>query len=39
MAVDASSPFSSEYKGKAYYFCSAACKQSFDKEPARYAKG
>lgn len=27
----------SEYKGKTYYFCSASCKEAFDKEPAKYA--
>lgn len=27
----------SEHHGKTYYFCSAACKQKFDKEPAKYA--
>ena len=26
----------SEYQGKTYYFCSAGCKRSFDKEPERY---
>ncbi|MGQ9641893.1 MAG: YHS domain-containing protein [Candidatus Bathycorpusculaceae bacterium] len=29
--------FKSEYKGKTYYFCSQACKATFDKNPARYA--
>ncbi len=30
----------SEYKGQTYYFCSAGCKKSFDKEPEKYvAKG
>ncbi|MGB4864008.1 MAG: YHS domain-containing protein [Tepidiformaceae bacterium] len=27
----------SEYEGKTYYFCSPACKKTFDQEPARYA--
>jgi YHS domain-containing protein len=27
---------SSEYQGKAYYFCSPACKESFDRDPQRY---
>jgi Cu+-exporting ATPase len=27
----------SEYQGKAYYFCSPACKERFDADPARYA--
>ena len=26
----------SEYKEKTYYFCSAGCKKSFDKEPQKY---
>ena len=26
----------SEYKGQTYYFCSAGCKRSFDKEPEKY---
>lgn len=28
--------FASEYNGKTYYFCSAGCKRSFDKEPGKY---
>ena len=24
------------YKGKPYYFCSASCKELFEKEPARF---
>jgi Cu+-exporting ATPase len=27
----------SEYQGQTYYFCSAGCKKTFDKEPSRYA--
>ena len=26
----------SEYKGQTYYFCSAGCKRSFDKEPEKF---
>jgi Cu+-exporting ATPase len=26
----------SEYKGQTYYFCSADCKQTFDKNPEKY---
>jgi len=26
----------SDYNGKTYYFCSAGCKRSFDKEPEKY---
>ena len=28
-----------EHKGKSYYFCSTACKEKFEKEPEKYAKG
>ncbi len=28
----------SEYKGQAYYFCSAGCKKDFDKNPEEYVK-
>ena len=27
----------SEYMGKTYYFCSPGCKNTFDKEPGKYA--
>jgi Cu+-exporting ATPase len=27
----------SEYAGRAYYFCSDACRNKFDENPARYA--
>ncbi len=26
----------SHYQGKPYYFCSPACKERFDADPARY---
>jgi YHS domain-containing protein len=26
------------YKGKTYYFCSAKCKETFEKAPAKYDK-
>jgi len=29
---------SSQHQGKTYHFCSAGCKATFDKEPAKYAK-
>ncbi|HJS17279.1 MAG TPA: XdhC family protein, partial [Anaerolineales bacterium] len=32
----ATAHFTSEYKGKVYYFCAAGCKRSFDKEPGKY---
>ena len=39
MDVNESSKFKSNYKGKTFYFCSASCKQNFDKKPENYAKG
>lgn len=30
--------FKTEFKGKTYYFCSADCKEKFDKEPTKYVK-
>ena len=27
------------HNGKTYYFCSAGCKASFEKEPEKYIKG
>ena len=27
----------SEHQGQTYYFCSAQCKQQFDRDPQRYA--
>ncbi len=32
----ATAHFTSEYDGTTYYFCSAGCKRSFDKEPQKY---
>ncbi|NIR87421.1 YHS domain-containing protein [Candidatus Bathyarchaeota archaeon] len=26
------------YKGKTYYFCSAGCREKFEKEPQKYLK-
>jgi YHS domain-containing protein len=28
--------YSSDQNGETYYFCSAGCKQSFDKDPGKY---
>ncbi|MDE1869102.1 MAG: YHS domain-containing protein [Candidatus Micrarchaeota archaeon] len=39
MDVSEDSKFKSVYNGKVYHFCSAQCKQKFDKEPGRYVKG
>jgi len=30
--------YTSMHGGKSYYFCSAACKQEFEKNPSKYAK-
>jgi xanthine dehydrogenase accessory factor len=38
MAVNVSSvKYKSEFHGNPFYFCCAGCKQTFDKQPARYA--
>ncbi len=37
MTVDEKSPLKSTHAGKNYVFCSASCKEKFDKEPGRYA--
>jgi len=38
MTVDsATAEYRSFHNGKAYYFCSGACKESFDKDPAKFA--
>jgi len=29
---------SSTFQGRTFYFCSAGCKRTFDKDPARHAK-
>lgn len=39
MDINEGSKFKSSYKGKIYYFCSASCRQNFDKNAERYAKG
>lgn len=38
MDVSENSKFKSIYKGKTHNFCSANCKQSFDKKPENYVK-
>ena len=30
--------FKADYSGKTYYFCAAACKGEFEKNPKKYAK-
>jgi YHS domain-containing protein/uncharacterized membrane protein YraQ (UPF0718 family) len=40
MSVDTEhAEYRSFQEGKTYYFCSAGCKQTFDKDPARYIAG
>jgi YHS domain-containing protein len=29
-------PHQSDHNGKTYYFCSAGCKETFDKDPGKY---
>ncbi len=38
MSVDESTEFQSEFEGKKFFFCSAACKSKFDAEPGKYAE-
>ncbi|OGO21619.1 MAG: YHS domain-containing protein [Chloroflexi bacterium RBG_16_50_9] len=40
MQVDPkTAPARSDYMGKTYYFCSPACKKSFDANPTKYTGG
>lgn len=32
------SKWKSEYEGKTYYFCAKGCKETFEKNPKKYAK-
>lgn len=39
MQVDEKKPAAtSSHKGKIYYFCSAACKATFEKNPEKFVK-
>jgi YHS domain-containing protein len=38
MVDEKTAKFKSDYQGKTYYFCAASCKNTFDKNPAKYAK-
>jgi YHS domain-containing protein len=38
MMVDEKTKLQSTYHGKNYYFCSSACKTTFDKAPQKYAE-
>lgn len=33
-----SAKWTSEFKGKKYYFCAPGCKKKFDANPEKYAK-
>lgn len=33
-----SAKWTSEYKGKKYFFCAPGCKKKFDANPEKYAK-
>ena len=37
MVDEKKAKFKSDYNGKTFYFCAAACKTTFDKDPAKYA--
>ena len=40
MSVDpATAPEHADYEGRTYYFCSAACQETFDKNPTKYMDG
>ncbi|MDK2916415.1 MAG: hypothetical protein PWR25_972 [Euryarchaeota archaeon] len=40
MDVDeATAKFTSEYRGKTYYFCAPGCKKLFERDPEAYLKG
>ena len=36
MVDEKKSKLVSSYEGKSYYFCSSACKASFDEDPKKY---
>ena len=38
MKVPTSGPVKTDYQGKTYHFCGPACKNSFEKDPARYSR-
>jgi P-type Cu+ transporter len=37
MVDEKTTKLKSEHEGKTFYFCSAGCKATFDKDPHRYA--
>ena len=36
MVDEKKAKFKSDYNGKAYYFCAASCKTTFDKNPSKF---
>ena len=38
MNIDETKASTVQHGGKTYYFCSAGCKTTFEKAPAKYAK-
>lgn len=39
MTVDEkTAKYTSEYKGKRYYFCAPGCKKTFESDPERYIR-
>ncbi|MFA4935013.1 MAG: YHS domain-containing protein [Candidatus Methanoperedens sp.] len=36
--IEESAQHKAEYQGKTYYFCSAACRNAFEKSPGKYLK-
>jgi YHS domain-containing protein len=38
MSVNEQTTLKTMYKGKVYYFCSAACKSAFQKDPETYIR-
>ncbi len=39
MVDEKTAKYKSDYEGKTFYFCNVSCKNAFDKNPAKYAKG
>jgi YHS domain-containing protein len=39
MVNEKTAKFKSDFGGQTFYFCNASCKTTFDKNPAKYAKG
>jgi YHS domain-containing protein len=37
MADTSNAPMAFDERGRVYYFCSSACRDEFQKDPARYA--